>query len=230
MKTVFKIIIYLYILNGTALTGQIPNWNNLSTKNGHIVNVNVGLDYGLVYGIGYGYFFNRKLPVLLNMEYSFPSGNNLTDDFKTKIGGKVRLCKINHFQFSVNVNGVFRKYENNMVKLINFGSDISGVAGYYKSKWFVAGEFGFDKAIVTYFKHSRIYKDNFPKVLDGWYEPATGGNVYYGLITGISFNKHDICFKIGKVISQDFKTKPLIPYYAQLGYNFKFSKVSNIKK
>ena len=27
-------------------------------------------------------------------------------------------------------------------------------AGYYQRKWFVAGEAGFDKAIVTHFKHS----------------------------------------------------------------------------
>ncbi len=28
--------------------------------------------------------------------------------------------------------------------------------GYYKSEWFVAGEFGFDKAIATNFKHFEL--------------------------------------------------------------------------
>ena len=60
--------------------------------------------------------------------------------------------------------------------LANFGSDLSSTIGYYKPKWFVATEVGFDKAIVTHFKHSDLFKEHFPDVKDGWYEPATGGN------------------------------------------------------
>jgi hypothetical protein len=91
--------------------------------------------------------------------------------------------------------------------------------GYYKPKWFVAGEVGFDKAIVTYFKHSETFKETiFTDVKDGWYEPSTGGNFLYGIQTGYSFNKSDITLNIGMVTTQDFKTTPLIPYYLMLGY------------
>jgi hypothetical protein len=108
------------------------------------------------------------------------------------------------------------------VRLQNFGSDLSGIAGYYRRQWFISGEFGFDKAIVTHFKHAKAYKDQFPEVVDGWYEPATGGNVYYGLQAGVSFKKHDVYVRAGKMLSQDFKTQPLLPLYGQLGYNIKF--------
>ena len=42
--------------------------------------------------------------------------------------------------------------------LLNFGSDMSGIIGYYRAHFFVAGEAGFDKAIVTHFKHSENTK------------------------------------------------------------------------
>ena len=99
---------------------------------------------------------------------------------------------------------------------------MSGIVGYYRPKWFVAGEFGFDKAIVTHFRHSKAYKDQYPGVVDGWYEPATGGNLYYGLQAGFSFRKQDIFLRAGKILTQDYKTTPMVPIYGQLGYNIKF--------
>ena len=226
MKNI-KIILLLSILFVLVKStiGQTINWENIKSEQKHILNINAGgWDYAFVFGAGYGYKLSTKLPIILNAEYSFPSGKNLIDDFKTKIGGKVRVCQIKNFQLSANMYGVFRRYENPLVRLVNFGSDVSGVAGYYRSKWFIAGEAGFDKAIVTHFKHSNVFKETiYSNVKDGWYEPATGGNFYYGLQTGFSFNQMDLTFKVGKVITQDFKTTPLIPYYAQLGINYKMN-------
>lgn len=224
IKTVLLLCILFSLAKNT--NGQTINWANLKSEENHIVNINAaGWDYAFAFGAGYGYKLNTKLPIVLNIDYSFPSGKNMIDDFKTKIGGKIRVCQLKNFQLSANIYAVFRRYENPLVRLINFGSDMSGVVGYYRPKWFVAGEVGFDKAIVTHFKHSQSFKDNiYANVKDGWYEPATGGNFYYGIQTGFSFKRHDIYLKVGKVVTQDFKTTPLIPYYAQLGYNFKFSK------
>jgi hypothetical protein len=201
---------------------QSINWKSLKKEQRHIINVNTGADYGITVGAGYGYQLTAGLPVVLNAEYSLPGGRNLSDDFKTKFGGHVRLYQFNNFQFSAKVQGVFRRYQNSFATLLNFGSDMSGIIGYYKPKWFIAGEAGFDKAIVTHFKHSEAYKQNFPSVKDGWYEPATGGNFYYGLQTGFSFRKNDIYLKAGKLITQDFSSTPLLPFYLQVGYNIRF--------
>ncbi len=221
-------IYILVILAATATIGSVNaqtiNWANMREVNRHIINANLGLEDGVIYGLGYGYHFKTRLfPVVANIEYSFPSGNKIFDDFKTKTGVQISLIEFHNFQFSAKINGVFRRYENDLVQLINFGSDMSGIIGYYRRKWFIAGEIGFDKAIVTHFKHSLVYKEQFPGVVDGWYEPATGGNFYYGLQTGVSIKQHDIYLKAGKIITQDFKTKPMVPFYAQLGYNFKFN-------
>jgi hypothetical protein len=157
----------------------------------------------------------------LNAEYSFPAGETVFDDFKTKIGGEIKLHQIKNFVFSAKVQGVFRRFDNPSVRMLNFGSEFSGIVGYYKTRWFVASEFGFDKAIVTNFKHSSAMKENNPGLQDGWYEPSTGGNFFYGLSGGYSFKQNDIYLKLGKVINQDFKTTPLLPFFLELGYQIK---------
>jgi hypothetical protein len=222
MKTIRIVILAISLLFiESSVRVQSINWGSLQKNERHIININSSLEYGWTFGLGYGYQLKTDLPIVLNAEYSFPGGNILVDDFKTKIGGQTRVAIIGNFLISAKVHGVFRRYENSLTTLVNFGSDMSAAAGYYRRKWHIAAEVGFDKAIVTHFKHSEVYKRNFPEVQDGWYEPATGGNFYYGVQAGFSFKHHDIYLKAGKTVTQDFKTTPLIPFYAQVGYNFK---------
>ena len=217
------ILISVLIISNSPLNAQTINWGSLKEENTHIINAGIGVEYGFIYGLGYSYQIKSKLfPIVVNLEYSFPSGNKIFDDFKTKIGGQIRWIDFHDLQFSTKIHGVFRRYANDFVQMANFGSDMSGIIGYYRSKWFVAGEVGFDKAIVTHFKFSEAYKDQYSGGVNGWYEPATGGNFYYGLQAGFSFLKQDIWFRLGKIITQDFKTSPMIPLYGQLGYNLKF--------
>lgn len=216
-------ILFLYVLLLYGLTGstQTLNWDNLKTEEKSIVNLSIGADYGLTYGVSYGFQLNSKRPIILTAEYSFPSGSDLTDDFKWKAGGQIRWLQSRNFYLSSKFQGIFRRYENGYARLLNFGAELSSTAGYYKKSWFVAGELGFDKAIVTHFKHSDEYKSNYPGVEDGWYEPSTGGNVYFGLQTGYSVKNKDMYLKIGKISTQDFNTSPMLPFYAQLGVNIR---------
>lgn len=208
------------ILFSVSLTAQTTNWNN--TKQRHVLNFEAGLQQGLVYGINYGQRLRSRLPIVLFTGFSIPSGKIFFDDFKTTIGGQIKLLEYKHVSVSASAYGIFRRNQNDFVRLLNFGSDFSGLLGYYKPKWFLAASFGFDKAIVTQFKHSVIYKESFPSVVDGWYEPATGGNFHYGIETGYCFEKIDIYLKAGKQTAQDFKTNPLLPVYSLIGVNIKF--------
>lgn len=202
---------------------QTLNFNNVEAENNHIAAISAGLDYGLVYGASYGYQLKTKKPIILNAEVSVPSGENVLDDFKTKVGGQMRIYQIKDFHFSSSIHGIYRKNMNDFVTLQNFGTELSVTIGYYKRKWFTAGEAGFDKAIVTRFKHSNEYKQIFPAVQDGWYEPATGGNFNFGLLGGYSFKNNNIFLKGGLRTTQNFST-PSIPFYAQLGFTTKFGK------
>ena len=223
-----KKLIYCIAILGTTLffgsaNAQTINWASMKEENKHIMNANMNWDYGITYGFGYGYRFRTWVfPAIASIEYSNPSGEKKLDDFKTKLGIQYRLAEFNNFQVSARIHGVFRRNENKMVRLVNFGSDMSIAAGYYRRIWFVAAEGGFDKSIVTHFKHSQRAKERYPDVVGGWFQPSNGGNFYYGLLAGFSFRKNDIYVKAGKVINQNLETTPIIPNYAQLGYNIRF--------
>jgi hypothetical protein len=214
-------LVLIAILFSSVSQAQITNWSSFNKPQRQIINVNIAADYGLTYGVGYAYRLKSKKPLVLNAEYSFPSGKNLTDDFKTKAGAEFRWLQSGNFQFASKLQGVFRRYDNSYARLLNFGADLSSTAGYYKHHWFAAVELGFDKAIITHFKHSDLYKANFPGVKDGWYEPSTGGNIYFGIRGGWSGKNKDVYLKIGKVEQQDLKESPMLPVYAQLGFNLR---------
>ncbi|WP_233431360.1 hypothetical protein [Flavobacterium tructae] len=221
MKTILLISIFIFSIFIGKTYSQTLNWENLKENQKHILNVNAGWEHSFVYGLAYGYHLKTKLPIVVEASFSLPSGETVFDDFKSKIGGQINLYQINHFRFNAAIHGIYRRYENPLVTLQNFGADATAIIGYYKPKWFAAGEFGFDKAIATHFKNSAIYKEVYPDVKNGWYEPSTGGNFNYGIQAGYSFRRSDLTLRLGKVITQDFKTEPLIPLYFQLGYNLK---------
>lgn len=222
IKSIIIIAAFSFFQN--KIFAQVINWENISKQNKHLLHVNVGAEHGVTAGLGYHHLIPiKKFPLWIGGEFTMPAGNELTDDFKVRLGAQIRIAAFNHFQFSARVQGISRRYQNQSVTLFNFGSDFAGTLGYYKKHWFGSVEVGFDKAIVTHFKHSDWYKENiYDKVQDGWYEPATGGNFYYGLQGGYSMKKIDITLKAGKLLQQDFKSKPLLPFYGQLGANLRF--------
>lgn len=201
--------------------GQNINWKNLQPSEKHIVNVEAGFDNASVIGFGYGYHLKTRLPVVLGLDYSMPFGDKTFDDLKTKIGAQANLIHSRSFFTTIKADGVIRRYQNDLVRMINFGSEFSATAGVYKAKWFAAGEFGFDKAITTHLKHSELAKEYSPGLQSGWYIPD-GGNFIYGVQAGYSFQRNDLYVKIGKTIAQDLKNTAMVPYYFQLGFSSRF--------
>lgn len=222
MKTRMLSLLVCLLLAKTSGLAQTINWARLQPEEKNLLHAQIGFEYSFAYGLGYARQLKTKMPALLTVEISQPAGENLFDDFKARIGGQVRLVRMNNIQVSVKVQGVFRRYQNDYVRMLNFGSDMSATAGYFGKRWFASGEIGFDKAIVTHFKHSDLLRADFPGIRDGWYKPATGGNLYFGLHTGLSLRKTDIALRVGRVIQQDFKTNPTIPFYCALSVARKF--------
>jgi hypothetical protein len=216
-----KILIALLLLISTATFAQDINWASLKTEQKHIANFNAGLDYASSFGIGYGYQLNWKLPIVLNAQLSIPAGKNLVDDFKSKLGGQVRAYKSGNFAATVLVYAILRGQQTGLVKMQSFGSEFTGVAGYYRPKWFAAAEFGFDKAIATHIKNSSIMKEYFPEIKDGWYVP-TGGNFHFGIQGGYTIKTFDITVKAGKLLDQRFESTAMVPFYFQLGVSKRF--------
>lgn len=213
----YSLIAFLSLFTGFSYA-QTLNWANVMDENKHIVNLNFGLSYSVNYGLSYSYRIpNKRFLTLATFDFSMPSGSDAFDDFKIRIGNQTRWFSVGGFQFSTKLYGIYRQITFDNVRLRNFGSELSGTIGYYRPKWFLAADLGFDKAIATHFKHGTMYKTHFENVQDGWYEPATGGNFNYGLHAGFSLKRTDMYLKVGKIITQDFKTKPFLPIYAELG-------------
>jgi len=220
MKRILLAIITLIGVS-TAACSQAINWRSFNAEQKHIIGLETGWDYGLTFGAGYGYRLKTKLPVLLNAHYSFPSGKTLFDDLKIKGGVQMEVCKVGGFSATLTAHGILRRFENSYARLVNFGSEFSAVAGYYRLKWYAAGAFGFDKAIATHIRHGSEYREHAPGAQSGWYIP-TGGNFHYGLQAGISGRKTDVSLALRRMVSQGFETAPFIPYYANLGVNRRF--------
>jgi hypothetical protein len=149
-------------------------------------------------------------------------GGTLVDDFKIRAGGQVEIVELGGFSASIKVQSVFRRYQNALVRIVSFGSDFAAIAGYYTSSWYAAGEFGFDKSIVSNLKHSDVMKANFPAIRDGWYLP-TGGNFYFGVQGGKTISDlFEVSLRLGVTKAQERDDNAVLPYYAQLGIGVRF--------
>ena len=99
--------------------------------------------------------------------------------------------------------------------------DFTGATGVYRHHWFLAGEFGFDKAIITHLTHSDWYRQYFyPDAKDGWYLNA-GGTYHYGMAGGVAIGRTELALRAGWLRTEDFHDM-MPPMYAGLGVGFGF--------
>ncbi len=219
-KTV--IIAILFIATIKVSYAQNINWRSLDEDNQNLIYLNVGYDFGVTTQIGYARTLNSFKPILLSIDYSFPMGENLIDDFKVRFGGQIEIFEKNGFSASAKIYGNFRRYESELVRIASFGSELSILAGYYKTTWHIAGEFGFDKSITSHLKNSDIMRDNYPDIKDGWYIPS-GGNFFYGIQGSKKIGKTlDISLRAGLTNAQGKHEDAILPYYIQIGLNKRF--------
>ncbi len=224
MKNILTILLTTLLLSGFGkLNAQTINWKSKFNHKRSLFNINAGAAYGIIAGAGYGYQVNRgAFPIWLQATISTPAGNKLFDDYKSGIGGQIRILNLTNIQASVVIEGIFRRSENEIVTMSNFGGKISAAAGYYSSGWFIAADLGFDKAAATHLHHKEVYKKSYPNVKDGWFEVPTGGNFNVGLQGGISIGRNDLYLKGGLLRTERLENTLMLPYYGELGYNIRF--------
>jgi hypothetical protein len=216
------IVVMLVMALVEAGYAQNVNWRSLREDQRNVVQMNFGYDFGATAQIGYSRSFAWIRPVLLGLDYSFPMGNVLTDDFKVRIGGQMEIVDAGGFSATVRILSNLRRYQNTLVRIIGFGSDLALLAGYYQTTWHAGGEIGFDKSIVSHLKHSDVMKASFPGIRDGWYIP-TGGHWYYGIQAGKTLGEtFDLSLRAGATNAQDHDENAAIPFYLQLGVGIRF--------
>jgi hypothetical protein len=217
-------VIAVLVVMALASTGysQNINWRSLGEDQRNVVHFSFGHDFGVTAQAGYSRSFTVIKPVVVGLDYSSPMGRDLVDDFKVRIGAQVEIVQIGGFSTTLKIASNFRRYENALVRIASFGSDFAVLAGYYRSTWYAAGEFGFDKSITSHLRHSDVMRANFPAIKDGWYVPS-GGHFYYGIQGAKTIGESlDLSLRLGATKAQDNDEDALVPWYAQLGLGIRF--------
>ncbi len=215
------LLISIAFLCAASSFGQNLNWSTIPETQKSIAYFNFGYDFGATLQAGYGYQVKTFKPTLLTFDYSMPMGEKIADDFKLRLGAQLPILKKNHFILSGKLYSNFRRHETSMVSMVSFGSELAAVAGYYKSTWHIAGEFGFDKAITTQVVHSERMKEYYPSIKDGWITP-TGGQFFFGIQGSKTLGeKLELSLRIGGTNAQSTDENALLPYYGQVGLIYK---------
>ena len=221
MKTKYLIIAFMSLLIPNKLFAQEVNFRALEDTK-HLVAAHFGADYGSYYGFSYGYVLKTKhRPIVIGTEFTLPFGNDILDDWKWKTGVQAELWRNGNFSVVFKPSVVFRRYDSNMARMYNIGSDFTLNFGYVKKTWGVVGVASFDKAIVTHIENE-LLKDYYPEIRDGWYIPS-GGNFKFGTRVHYSAGTWNTFLTVGKHFGQNFKDNPTMPFFAELSVQKRFN-------
>lgn len=181
-----------------------------------------GLDPAFVATVGYG-----RVASLVGHDFQFTGDVGLAAahldarDFRARLGMQTSIVRWRSLNLTGSATFITRGTENSIYRALNFGADLTGTLGMYRRRWFAAGEFGFDKAIITHLTHSDWYRRHYyPDARDGWY--LTGGGVYhYGVTAGVALGSAEVAGRFGWRQTENWK-ELTPPMYASLGIGIGF--------
>lgn len=211
------------LLSALAAGDAAGQWNVARFgTDANLVYATFGLDPALVGSVGYG----RVVSVMghrlqLAGEAGLATAGMDTRDFRVRLGTQTSLVRWRSLHLAGSAMAVARGTENSIYRGYDFGADITGTLGVYRRRWFAAGEFGKDKAVITHVKHSDWYRTYFyPGAKDGWYLDA-GGTFHYGVSGGFTLGRAEVSGRFGFLRTEDFNDV-VPPAYASVGVGFRF--------
>ena len=220
MKRILGIVFVMFLLL-TQLASAQSNVARFGTERNRVY-TSVGIDPAVVSTVGYGrvvsvagHAFNISGDVgVVAAGFDF-------DDARARAGVETSLLRWKSVHLTGSAVAVARSTENVSYRAVNFGADITGSLGVYRPRWFVAGEFGKDKAVVTHVTHTDYYRETFyPDAKDGWYLDA-GGTFHYGFAAGLAVRGVEVSGRFGWLRTEDFNDV-MPPVYASVGVGFWF--------
>ena len=181
-----------------------------------------GLDPAFVASVGYA----RTFPILthefqITGEVGTVSNRADARDFRARIGTQTSLVSWKALNVTGAATFVSRGTDNAIYRGFNFGADLTGAVGLYRPQWFIAGEMGFDKAVITHVTHSDYYRKTFyPDAKDGWYLDA-GGTIHHGVSAGVTLGKAELVARAGWLRTERYNSLTP-PVYGSVGVGFGF--------
>ena len=215
------------LLSALATRGAAAQWNVARFGAGEGIERNrvyttFGLDPAMITSLGYG----RVVP-MYGHDFQFTGDVGVvtartdTRDFRARVGTQTSLVRWRSMQLAGSATFITRGTDNSIYRGLNFGADVTGSLGVYRQRWFGAGDFGLDKAIVTHVKHTDWYRTHFyPDAKDGWYLDA-GGTYHYGVTGGLALGRSELVGRFGWRRTERFN-EVLPAVYATVGLGFGF--------
>jgi hypothetical protein len=181
-----------------------------------------GLDPAFFPTVGYGRvasLFGHRLQ--LAGDVGIVAAEMDTRDFRARLHVLTSIVRWRSLHLTGSTALIARGTDNSIYCGYNFGTDLTGALGVYRSGWFFAAEFGLDKAVITHVTHSDWYRTYFyPEAKDGWYRDP-GGTFHYGLSAGFTVGRAELLARYGMLRTEEFN-ELTPPMYASIGLGLAF--------
>lgn len=220
MKRVFLFAVLMLASGHQRLAAQ---WNLARLEPGDATwQVSTALDPAIITSIGY-----RQLRTVFGARTQFGveagvvAGNADLGDYRARLEAGVQVYRRGSFRTVASAAFLTRGTSNTVFRGTNFGADVGLTAGMYRPRWFVAGETGYDKPIVTHVTHTQGYRRTYyADAKDGWYID-TGGTRRLGVVTGTSLRGVELMLRAGVARTRGGEAL-VAPVCATLGMGFRF--------
>lgn len=225
MNRILRWILALALLVGVgAARDAAAQWNvaRFGTTDPNQMYVTFGVDPALIASVGYARDVRiAGQPWQLGIEAGMVTEDMDVQDFRARLVARSALLRWRSLRLIGSAAFVTRGTENVIYRALNFGGDFTGTVGVYQRSWFLAGEFGYDEAVITYLTHSDWYRDHYyPEAKDGWYL-NTDGTFHYGVTSGVAIGQTEIAVRAGQQRTEDFNDLAQ-PFYVTMGVGVRF--------
>ncbi len=223
MRRTSSITLCVLLASALAAPDAAAQWNvaRLATEPNRVYAA-FGLDPAFVGSMGYGRVISvMKHAIQFTGDVGVATAHVDTRDFRARLGVQTSLVRWGSLHLTGSATAIARGTENSIYRGFDWGADLTATLGIYRHGWFVAGEFGKDKAVITYVTNSDWYRTHYyPDVKDGWYLDA-GGTYHLGGAAGFALGRMEVAGRFGILRTEHLK-EMMPPLYASLGVGFAY--------
>ncbi len=223
MQRTSSIVLGALLLSALVARDAAAQWNVARMgEQANRVYATFGLDPAFVGTTGYGRVIRLYGHAFqLTADIGLATAQLDTRDFRARVGTQTSLLRWRSLHLAGSATFITRGTQNQVYKALDFGADLTGALGLYRHGWFVAGEVGKDKAIITHVTNSEWYRKYFyPEAKDGWYLDA-GGTIHYGVTAGLALGPMELAARFGWLRAEN-GDQMMPPMYATLGVGVGF--------
>jgi hypothetical protein len=213
------------LVAGLAGQDAAAQWNVERFDGGAVRNhlyTTVELEPTVVRSVGYG----RVVSLFgeawqLGAEFGVVGADMDPRDVRVRLLTRTTLVGWRSLRLVGSMGFITRGTENSLTRAVTFGADFGVAAGAYRPNWFLAGEFGLDKAVITHTAYSDRYREDVdPDAKNGW-RLHLDGAVHYGVAGGVAIGPVELALRAGWRETEDFN--PITqPTYGGVGLGFRF--------